>query len=133
MRNVLPLKSKLSGQFQRFNAIDGSIEMLKWKIVKDFAGPKQWAVSRKLFHLRPTQPPPDKILLRLWKKSSYGDIQKYTDICFYTANSKFSRRQIFSLRFSKWDTYYSLWDKRHPKTTLNVSYFEKAMSHWEYI
>ena len=32
MRNlitVLPLKSKLSGQFQGFNAIDGSIEMLK--------------------------------------------------------------------------------------------------------
>ena len=32
MRNlatVLPLKSKLSGKFQRFNAIDGSIKMLK--------------------------------------------------------------------------------------------------------
>ena len=49
-----------------------------------------------------------------------------------TANSKFSRRQIFSLRFSKWDTYYSLWEKK-TETTLNVSYFEKIMSHWEYI
>ena len=32
MRNlttVLPLKPKLSGQFQGFNAVDGSIEMLK--------------------------------------------------------------------------------------------------------
>ena len=32
MRNlatISPLKSKLSKQFQRFNAIDGSIEMLK--------------------------------------------------------------------------------------------------------
>ena len=32
MRNVakiLPLKSKLSGKFQRFNAIDRSIEMLQ--------------------------------------------------------------------------------------------------------
>ena len=32
MRNlatVLPLASKLSGKFQRFNAIDGSTEMLK--------------------------------------------------------------------------------------------------------
>ena len=27
--NILPLKSKLSGKFQGFNAIDGSIEMLK--------------------------------------------------------------------------------------------------------
>ena len=26
---ILPLKSKLSGKFQRFNAIDGSVEMLK--------------------------------------------------------------------------------------------------------
>ena len=32
MRNlatILPLKSKLSGQFRRFNTIDGSIIMLK--------------------------------------------------------------------------------------------------------
>ena len=32
MRNlstILPFKSRLSGKFQRFNAIDGSIEMLK--------------------------------------------------------------------------------------------------------
>ena len=32
MRNLattLPLKSKLSGKFQRFNSTDGSIEMLK--------------------------------------------------------------------------------------------------------
>ena len=26
---ILPLKAKLSGKFQRFNAINGSIEMLK--------------------------------------------------------------------------------------------------------
>ena len=50
----------------------------------------------------------------------------------YIANSKFSRRKIFSMRFSKWGTYYSLWEKR-TGTTLNVSYFEKIMSHWEYI
>ena len=29
LATILPLKSKLSGKFQRFNAIDGSIEMLK--------------------------------------------------------------------------------------------------------
>ena len=70
MRNlatVLPLKSKLSGKFQRFNAVNGSMEMLinswiskkfklKWTILKHF---KQWSALRKLF-----SPPPDKSFLR---------------------------------------------------------------------
>ena len=34
----------------------------------------------------------------------------------HTANQKFSRRQIFSLRLSKWDTYYSLWEKNRNHT-----------------
>ena len=38
------------------------------------------------------------------------------------------RRQIFSLKYSKWDTYYSLWEKK-TETTLNVAYFEKIISH----
>ena len=29
LATILPFKSKLSGKFQRFNAIDGSIDMLK--------------------------------------------------------------------------------------------------------
>ena len=29
LATILPLKSKLSGKFERFNAIDGSIQMLK--------------------------------------------------------------------------------------------------------
>ena len=36
MRNlatILPLKSKLSGKFQRFNAIDGNMEMLKNSLI----------------------------------------------------------------------------------------------------
>ena len=63
MRNlavILLLKTKLSGKFQRFNAINRSIEMLKniwiskkfqlkWKIVKYFARPKQPAALRKSF------------------------------------------------------------------------------------
>ena len=66
MRNVasvLPLKSKLSGKFQRFNAINRCIEMLKIvkfskisikiKIVKHYASPKQWTALRNLF-----SPPP---------------------------------------------------------------------------
>ena len=80
MRNlarILSLKPKLSGNFQYFNVIDGSIKMLKkklnleelklkWKIVKDFTRPKKRAASMKLFSLPPTQHPPDKILLRLF-------------------------------------------------------------------
>ena len=30
----------------------------------------------------------------------------------HIVNAKFSRRQIFSLRFSKWDAYYSFWEKK---------------------
>ena len=69
MRNlatVLPLKSKLSGKFQRFNVVNGSMEMLinsstykkfklKWTILKHI---KQWAALRKLFNR-----PPDKSFL----------------------------------------------------------------------
>ena len=67
MRNVasvLPLKSKLSGKFQRFNAINRCIEMLKIvkfskisikiKIVKHFSSPKQWTALRNLFSLPPS-------------------------------------------------------------------------------
>ena len=63
MRNlatIFPLKSTLSGKFQRFNAIDGSIAMLKngWisNIVRHFTRPKQQAALKKLFSL--PQPPP---------------------------------------------------------------------------
>ena len=54
LATILHFKSRLSGKFQRFNTIDGSIEkfQLKWKIVK--RGPKFY----------------------------YGDMQKYTGICF---------------------------------------------------
>ena len=81
----LPLKSQLSGEFQRFNnAIDGSIDMLKkssvskkfqlkWKIVKNFSRFKQRAALRKLFHSHQPSPfsptPQDKILLSLWNKN----------------------------------------------------------------
>ena len=48
MRNLVtisPLKSKLSGKFQLFNAIDGSIEvptfLIKINILKHFMKPKQ--------------------------------------------------------------------------------------------
>ena len=68
----IPLKSKLSETFQRFNAIDRSIEMklqLKLKVIKHFASPKQRAALRTLFSLPyPTllqiKPSGTKIFLR---------------------------------------------------------------------
>ena len=80
MRNlatVLPLKSKLSGELQRFSAVNGSMEMLinnwiskkiklKWTILKHF---QQWAALRKLLC-----PPPDKNFLRHWNKNFLTEI-----------------------------------------------------------
>ena len=98
MRNlatILPLKSKLSGKFQRFNAIDWSIAMRKngWisNIVRHFTRPKQRTVLKKLFSLPQTgplcPPPPDKTLLGLWNKHFLTKkICKYTDICFQSAS-----------------------------------------------
>ena len=40
-------------------------------------------------------------------------------------------------KFSKWDsqneTLITHYEKRNPETTLNVSHFEKIMSHWVHI
>ena len=73
MRNlaiILPLKFKLSGKFQCFNAIDGTIEMLKnsWiskkvelneNLKNRSTAPKQRASPRKSSRLPP--PPPHQI------------------------------------------------------------------------
>ena len=49
---------------------------LKWKIVKHFTRPKQWAALRKLFSLPLTHSPPDKLLLRLWNKYFLTEIYR---------------------------------------------------------
>ena len=46
----------------------------------------------------------------------------------YTANSKFSRRQIFSLKFKKWDTYYSLWEKKNRNQAKCFLFWENHVS-----
>ena len=85
MRNLaiilpLTLKSKLSGRFQRFSAIDGSSEMLKnswiskkfqlkWKIKKEVHEAQKASKSKKIIPPLTTPTPLDKILLRLWNKS----------------------------------------------------------------
>ena len=43
---------------------------------KIFTKPKQRAALRKLFSLPPTNPPPNKILLRLWNKNFLTDIYR---------------------------------------------------------
>ena len=78
---ILPLKSELFGKFQRFNAIDGNIEMLKkveflkisvkMKILKCFVSPKQQSAWMKLF-----SPPPDKSFLRLGIKNVWTEIYR---------------------------------------------------------
>ena len=52
MRNlatILPLKSKLSGKFERFNAIGGSIEMLKNSWISKFS------IKMKIFSESPKE------------------------------------------------------------------------------
>ena len=82
LATILPLKFKLSGKFQRFNATDGNIEMtkssristkfqLKWKILKHFTSPKQRSAWRKLF-----SPLPDKSFLCLWNKDFRTEIYR---------------------------------------------------------
>ena len=78
MRNlvtILPLKSKLSGKFQHFNVIDESIKC--WKI----AGFQKIKIKSNL-------------TTSLEQKFSYGDMQKYADICFEST----SRMQFWSVR-----------------------------------
>ena len=60
--------------------------------------PKQRAALRKLFSLPPI-PNPSPIRQNLTtplEKKNYGDIQKYTDICFQSA----SKMQFFGIK--KW-------------------------------
>ena len=75
----LTLKSKLSGKFQRFSAIDGSSEnadswrskkfQLKWKIKKEVHEAQTASKSKEIIPPPTTPTPLDKILLCLWNKN----------------------------------------------------------------
>ena len=64
--------------------------------------------------------------------------------CSYSLKEKL-KSNIFTLqipnslgdKFSQWDsqneTLITHYEKKKTETALNVSYFEKIMSHWEYI
>ena len=83
---ILPLKSKLSGKFKRFNAINRNIKMLK---IVEFSKISIKTKNFKIFykaqtanHLKeiiqppppPSHPLPDKTLLRLWNKHFLKEI-----------------------------------------------------------
>ena len=83
LARILPLKSKLSGKFQRFNAIDGSIKLLKnsWnhknfhkmKNCNTFYEVQKTSRLNEIIQSSPTHFPSDKILLRLF-------LRRYTEI-----------------------------------------------------
>ena len=85
LATILPLKSKLSGKFQRCNVIE-IVEFPKMSIkIKTF---KTFCESQTTIHLKkiirnrlPPPPLPDKSFLRLWYKSFqtliYGNIETF--------------------------------------------------------
>ena len=80
MRNLattLPLKSKLYGKFQCFNAIDGNIEMLQNSYEAQTVNHFKEIIQPYSFHILS-----DKISLRLWNKNFlreiYRNIQVFT-------------------------------------------------------
>ena len=75
MRNlatILPLNSKLSAKFRRFNAIDRSIKVMKntiaMKNCKTFCKAQTESSLQGIIEPPPIPLPPDKTLLSLWNQ-----------------------------------------------------------------
>ena len=79
---ILSLKSKLSGKFQGFNAIDGKLRC--WKIV---TRSKQQAPLRKLFSL----PPPPTLHLTSARKMHFLDVKKW---CYANNFSDYKQKHV---------------------------------------
>ena len=80
LATILPLKSKLSEKFQRFNILDRfSIKMKNCKTLYEVQTTSR---LKEIFQPLPTHPSPDKILLCLWNKNFiteiYRKIQAFT-------------------------------------------------------
>ena len=93
---------------------------IKWKIVKHFARPKQWATFRKLYSLPPFHPPPDKTLLHLWNKSFlkeiFRNIQTFAFKVLQECNSWTSRNgavQYFFWHQTKTWLLENLWSQKY--------------------
>ena len=99
----IPLKSKLSGKFQRFNAIDASIEMLKnscvfqlkWKNAKHFTRLKQRAALSRLISF--IFLPRDKTFLQRY--TVYRNIQTFGFKVLQECSSWASRKCAVQISF----------------------------------
>ena len=100
----IPLKSKLSGKFQCFNAIDASIEMLKnscvfqlkWKNAKHFTRLKQRAALSRLISF--ISLPRDKTFLQRY--TVYRNIQTFGFKVLQECSSWASRKGKCKYHFS---------------------------------
>ena len=101
LATILPLKSKLSEKFQRFNILDRfSIKMKNCKTLYEVQTTSR---LKEIFQPLPTHPSPDKILLCLWNKNFiteiYKKIQTFTFKAFQECGSWASRNDVVQMLF----------------------------------
>ena len=101
LATILPLKSKLSQKFQRFNTLDRfSIKMKNCKTLYEVQTTSR---LKEIFQPPPTHPSPDKILLCLWNKNFiteiYRNIQAFTFKVFQESGSWASRNDTVQMLF----------------------------------
>ena len=98
---ILPLKSRLSRKFQRFNTLDRF--SIKMKNCKTLYKVQTASCLKEIFQPPPTDPSPDKILLRLWNKifitEIYRNIQAFTFKVFQECGSWMSRNDAVQMLF----------------------------------
>ena len=101
LATILPLKSKLSQKFQRFNTLDRF--SIKMKNCKTLYKVQTASCLKEIFQPPPTDPSPDKILLRLWNKNFiteiYRNIQAFTFKVFQECGSWASRNDAVQMLF----------------------------------
>ena len=101
LATILPLKSKLSRKFQRFNTLDRfSIKMKNCKTLYEVQTASR---LKEIFQPPLTHPSPDKILLRLWNKNFITEIcrnmQAFTFKVFQECGSWASRNDAVQMLF----------------------------------
>ena len=101
LATILPLKSKLSQKFQRFNTLDRfSIKMKNCKTLYEVQTTSR---LKEIFQPPPTHPSPDKILLCLWNKNiikqTYRKMQAFTFKVFQECGSWASRNDAVQMLF----------------------------------
>ena len=101
LATILPLKSKLSRKFQRFNTLDRF--SIKMKNCKTLCEVQTASRLKEIFQPPLTHPSPDKILLRLWNKNFiteiYRNIQAFTFKVFQECGSWVSRSDAVQMLF----------------------------------